>query len=388
MDDNLISVPIDNAANPTIIKVLGVGGGGGHSVEYLQKNGGIEGVSLFICNTDRQTLDQSKVTDKIQLGAGTGAGGDPEKARMLAEESKDLIREKLSDGTKMLFLLAGMGGGTGTGASPVIAEVAQELGILTVGIVTTPFLFERKAKMRKAVAGTRALSEHVDAIVVINNENLHTQIFDAFNKVNEVVGNITRSIAEIITVPAIVNTDFQDVYNTLKDGRVAIINTGIASGPQRVTKAIENVIDSPLMNNTNIYAAKRILMQLHCSEEYQIQDDELQEINAFTERVGNGEVEVQWGLTRDDSLGENVKITIIATGYDNYVFENNEVLSLDATKSTDSGRHTVTFVPSDPTDKSVSTEGDNVIEFVPYEDNSKSKSNLIPDECMRGRRKN
>lgn len=387
MDDNFISIPINNAANPNIIKVVGVGGGGCHSVDYLYQQGGIEGVSMLVCNTDKQSLDKSPVPIKLQLGAGMGAGGDPDKARSFAEESTDSIRDILSDGTKMLFLLAGMGGGTGTGASPIIAQVAQELGILTVGIVTTPFLFEREKKMLKAVAGTRTLSEHVDAIVVINNENIHAQIFDAFDKVNEVVGNITRSIAEIITVPAIVNTDFQDVYNTLKDGRVAIINTGVASGPQRVTKAIDNIINSPLMNNTNIYDAKRILMQLHCSQEYQLQDEELGEINAFTEKVGEGKVEVQWGLTRDDSLGEDVKITIVATGYENYVFENKDVLTLNTTNTSKSERHTVTFVPSDPIEKQES-DGDNVIIFTPYEDNSsKTKSTPLSDDWTRGRRK-
>lgn len=387
MDDNFISIPINNAANPNIIKVVGVGGGGCHSVDYLYQQGGIEGVSMLVCNTDKQSLDKSPVPIKLQLGAGMGAGGDPDKARSFAEESTDSIRDILSDGTKMLFLLAGMGGGTGTGASPIIAQVAQELGILTVGIVTTPFLFEREKKMLKAVAGTRTLSEHVDAIVVINNENIHAQIFDAFDKVNEVVGNITRSIAEIITVPAIVNTDFQDVYNTLKDGRVAIINTGVASGPQRVTKAIDNIINSPLMNNTNIYDAKRILMQLHCSQEYQLQDEELGEINAFTEKIGEGKVEVQWGLTRDDSLGEDVKITIVATGYENYVFENKDVLTLNTTNTSKSERHTVTFVPSDPIEKQES-DGDNVIIFTPYEDNSsKTKSTPLSDDWTRGRRK-
>lgn len=313
----IIPLPLDLEAE-SIIKVMGVGGGGGNAVNHMYKMG-IRDVSFLVCNTDRIALGQSSVPSKLQLGPGLGAGGKPERARELAMENRDRIREALDDGTKMLFITAGMGGGTGTGASPIVAEVAQEMEILTVGIVTIPFAFEGKPKIRKALVGVAELAEHVDALLVINNEKL-CKIFpdldlpNAFDKSDDVVSNAAKSIAEIITVPGYINTDFADVENTLKKGGVAIMNVGIANGEERITKAIRNALESPLVNTNDVRGASRVLLQFYCSHENAIRMNEFGQITEFVEQVGD-EVEVQWGASYDDSLGDNVRVTIIATGY-------------------------------------------------------------------------
>ena len=313
----IIPLPLDLEAE-SIIKVMGVGGGGGNAVNHMYKMG-IRDVSFLVCNTDRIALGQSSVPSKLQLGPGLGAGGKPERARELANENRDRIREALDDGTKMLFITAGMGGGTGTGASPIVAEVAQEMEILTVGIVTIPFAFEGKPKIRKALVGVAELAEHVDALLVINNEKL-CKIFpdldlpNAFDKSDDVVSNAAKSIAEIITIPGYINTDFADVYNTLKKGGVAIMNVGQASGEERITKAIRNALESPLVNTNDVRGASRVLLQFYCSHDNAIRMNEFSQITAFVEQVGD-EVEVQWGASYDDTLGDDVRVTIIATGY-------------------------------------------------------------------------
>ena len=313
----IIPLPLDLEAE-SIIKVMGVGGGGGNAVNHMFKMG-IKDVSFLVCNTDRIALGQSSVPSKLQLGPGLGAGGKPERARELANENRERIREALDDGTKMLFITAGMGGGTGTGASPIVAEVAQNMEILTVGIVTIPFAFEGKPKIRKALVGVAELAEHVDALLVINNEKL-CKIFpdldlpNAFDKSDDVVANAAKSIAEIITVPGYINTDFADVYNTLKKGGVAIMNVGQASGEERITKAIRNALESPLVNTNDVRGASRVLLQFYCSHENAIRMNEFSQITAFVEQVGD-EVEVQWGASYDDTLGDDVRVTIIATGY-------------------------------------------------------------------------
>lgn len=313
----IIPLPLDLEAE-SIIKVMGVGGGGGNAVNHMYKMG-IKDVSFLVCNTDRIALGQSSVPSKLQLGPGLGAGGKPERARELANENRERIREALNDGTKMLFITAGMGGGTGTGASPIVAEVAQEMEILTVGIVTIPFAFEGKPKIRKALVGVAELAEHVDALLVINNEKL-CKIFpdldlpNAFDKSDDVVSNAAKSIAEIITVPGYINTDFADVYNTLKKGGVAIMNVGQASGEERITRAIKNALESPLVNTNDVRGASRVLLQFYCSKENAIRMNEFSQITQFVEQVGE-EVEVQWGASYDESLGDDVRVTIIATGY-------------------------------------------------------------------------
>lgn len=316
--EDLITLPLEGLTEDSIIKVIGVGGGGCNAVNYMHRQG-LKDVSFLVCNTDRQVLIKSSVPSKLQLGPGLGAGGDPETARQYAEESRDHIREALNDGTQMLFLAAGMGGGTGTGASSVVAEVAQEMGILTVGIVTIPFAFEGKKKIEKAMTGVARLAKHVDALLIINNEKLkqiypELNLLNAFSKSDDVVANAARSIAEIITVPGYINTDFADVRNTLKKGGVAIMNIGRASGEKRITNAINDALNSPLVNTNDVHGAERILLQFYCSTEHAIVMEEIDQINDFVQEVGDN-IEVQWGASIDESLGEDVRVTVIATGY-------------------------------------------------------------------------
>ena len=318
MDEELITLPLEGLTEDSIIKVIGVGGGGCNAVNYMHRQG-LKDVSFLVCNTDRQVLIKSSVPSKLQLGPGLGAGGDPETARQYAEESRDHIREALNDGTQMLFITAGMGGGTGTGASSVVAEVAQEMGILTVGIVTIPFAFEGKKKIEKAMTGVARLAKHVDALLIINNEKLkqiypELNLLNAFSKSDDVVANAARAIAEIITVPGYINTDFADVRNTLRKGGVAIMNIGRASGEQRITKAINDALNSPLVNTNDVHGAERILLQFYCSTEHAIVMEEIDQINDFVQEVGD-DIEVQWGASIDETLGEEVRVTVIATGY-------------------------------------------------------------------------
>ena len=313
-----MTLPLEGLTEDSIIKVIGVGGGGCNAVNYMHRQG-LKDVSFLVCNTDRQVLIKSSVPNKLQLGPGLGAGGDPETARQYAEESRDHIREALNDGTQMLFITAGMGGGTGTGASSVVAEVAQEMGILTVGIVTIPFAFEGKRKIEKAMKGVARLAKHVDALLIINNEKLkqiypELNLLNAFSKSDDVVANAARSIAEIITVPGYINTDFADVRNTLRKGGVAIMNIGRASGDRRITNAINDALNSPLVNTNDVHGAERILLQFYCSTEHAIVMEEIDQINEFVQEVGD-DIEVQWGASIDESLGEDVRVTVIATGY-------------------------------------------------------------------------
>lgn len=321
LDDSLpLELPV---VDGSIIKVIGVGGGGGNAVNHMYRQG-ITDVSFVVCNTDNQALAKSPVPNKIQLGSlrteGLGAGGKPEVAKEAAEESIEQIRAMLKDNTKMVFITAGMGGGTGTGASPVVAQVAHDMDILTVGIVTIPFAFEGKLKITQALEGVAALSEHVDAILVINNEKLKEiypdlELSNAFAKADDVLSNAAKAIAEIITIEGYINTDFADVYSTMKDGNVAIMNTGYASGENRITKAIENALNSPLLNTSDVSGATKILLSLHCSKSDQIRMEEVDQVHEFMSRVGEN-VQVIWGATFDEELKDQVKITIIATGFD------------------------------------------------------------------------
>ncbi len=312
-------LPIDivNEGQNSIIKVMGVGGGGGNAVNYMYEKG-IHGVSFLVCNTDKQVLDKSRIPHKLQLGeSGLGAGGNPEVSKRLAEESEELIKQAFDDGTKMVFITAGMGGGTGTGAAPVVARIAREMDILTVGIVTIPFKFEGPDKIRIAMTGVKEIADNVDALLVINNERLidmygELDLQEGFRKADDVLANAAKSIAEIITIPGYINTDFADVYNTLKDGHIAIMNVGEAEGDSRITKALDNALESPLANNADVRGASRILMQINCKS---MKSSELNQIQEFTKRIGNS-VNVRWGVTFDESLGEKVRVILVATGYD------------------------------------------------------------------------
>ena len=305
-------------AQDSTIKVMGVGGGGCNAVNYLYAQG-VKDVSFLVCNTDKQSLERSSVPAKLQLGPGLGAGGKPEVAQEYAEQNRNRIKEALNDGTKMLFLTAGMGGGTGTGASSVVASVAREMGILTVGIVTLPFTFEGPKKIKKARIGVAHLAEQVDAILVINNEKLRQiypdlNMLNAFSKSDDVVANAARAIAEIITVPGYINTDFADVYNTLKSGNVAIMSVGKASGENRITRAIHDALHSPLVNS-DVRGATRLLLQIYTSTEHAVVMSEMSQIHEFVSEIGE-DVEVQWGASLDESLEDNVRVTIIATGFE------------------------------------------------------------------------
>ena len=305
-------------AQDSIIKVMGVGGGGCNAVNYLYSQG-VKDVTFLVCNTDKQSLERSSVPAKLQLGPGLGAGGKPEVAQEYAEQNRERIKESLNDGTKMLFLTAGMGGGTGTGASSIVASVARDMGILTVGIVTIPFAFEGAKKIKKAMTGVAHLAEEVDAILVINNEKLREiypdlNMLNAFSKSDDVVANAARAIAEIITVPGYINTDFADVYNTLKSGNVAIMSVGKASGENRITKAIHDALHSPLIN-TDVHGATRLLLQIYTSTEHAVVMSEMSQIHEFVNEIGD-DVEVQWGASLDETLEDCVRVTIIATGFE------------------------------------------------------------------------
>ena len=305
-------------AQESIIKVMGVGGGGCNAVNYLYAQG-VKDITFLVCNTDKQSLERSSVPSKLQLGPGLGAGGKPEVAHEYAEQNRERIQESLNDGTKMLFLTAGMGGGTGTGASAVVASVAREMGILTVGIVTLPFAFEGPKKIKKAMIGVAQLAEQVDAILVINNEKLRQiypdlNMLNAFSKSDDVVANAARAIAEIITVPGYINTDFADVYNTLKNGNVAIMSVGIANGENRISQAIHEALHSPLVNS-DVRGATRLLLQIYTTTEHALIMSEIDQIHAFVSEIGE-DVEVQWGASLDETLEDNVRVTIIATGFE------------------------------------------------------------------------
>lgn len=306
----------------SIIKVIGVGGGGGNAVNNMYKQG-IHDVSFVVCNTDAQALKDSPVPERLQLGSeGLGAGNQPEKARQAAEESIDDIKAMLSDGTKMDFITAGMGGGTGTGAAPVIARVSKELGILTVGIVTIPFKFEGNKKIDQALDGVDEMAKHVDALLVINNERLRKvypdlSLLNGFAKADDTLSVAAKSIAEIITVRGLMNLDFNDVRTVLKDGGVAIMSTGFGEGDGRVRKAIDDALNSPLLNDNDVYNSQKILLSIAFSSENGTDGlamEEMNEINDFMSRFGS-DFELKWGIAIDNTLEKKVKITILATGF-------------------------------------------------------------------------
>ena len=320
MDDIVqFDFPTDS---PKIIKVIGVGGGGGNAVNHMYREG-IHDVTFVLCNTDNQALKESPVPVKLQLGRsiteGLGAGNRPERAREAAEESSEEIKALLNDGTKMVFITAGMGGGTGTGAAPVIARIAKEMDILTVGIVTIPFIFEGEKKIIQALDGVERIAQHVDALLVINNERLREIYADltfmnAFGKADDTLSIAAKSIAEIITMRGTVNLDFADVKTILKDGGVAIMSTGFGEGENRVTKAIDDALHSPLLNNNDIFNAKKVMLNVSFCPTSELMMEEMNEIHEFMSKFREG-VEVIWGVAVDNSLDTKVKITVLATGF-------------------------------------------------------------------------
>jgi len=321
MDDTILDFQLETRTE-AIIKVIGVGGGGGNAVNHMFLEG-IHNVSFALCNTDNQALMESPVPVKIQLGehttGGLGAGNRPDIARSAAEESIDAIRDLLSDGTRMAFITAGMGGGTGTGAAPVVAKVAKDMGILTVGIVTIPFVFEGPKKIIQALKGVEEIAANVDALLVINNERLRDIYHDltmmnAFAKADDTLTIAAKSIAEIITVHGYVNLDFADVYTTLKDGGVAIMSRGVGKGKNRVEEAIRDALHSPLLNNNDVFSAKKILINLSFGEKNPLMMEEMNALHEFMSKFSR-EIEVIWGAALEDDLTDEVKITLLATGF-------------------------------------------------------------------------
>ena len=312
---------------PAKIKVIGVGGGGGNAVNHMFREG-IHGVDFIVCNTDAKALNASPVPYKIELGK-LGAGNIPERARKLALEHKDEIREAISDDTQMLFITAGMGGGTGTGAAPVIAEIAKSIElndeevphILVVAIVTMPFSFEGKKRKEQALAGIEELRKHVDAILIINNDKLrhlgNMPLTQAFSQADDVLLTAAKGIAEIITVSAYVNTDFRDVNTVMEKSGTALMGSGIGRGENRAKEAIEAATTSVLLDDNDIRGAKNILLNFSFSPKNQITMDELGEITDYlTELTGSNDTNVIWGAGDDESLNDELKITFIATGFE------------------------------------------------------------------------
>lgn len=342
-NDNIMPFDSLTDESKSNIKVIGVGGGGGNAVNHMY-NEGIEGVTFALCNTDNQALARSSIATRLQLGPnvtkGLGAGSDPAVAKAAAEESINEIRNLLNDGTDMVFITAGMGGGTGTGAAPVVARVAKDMGILTIGIVTLPFRFEGRYKILQALKGVEAIREHVDALMVINNERLRfiysdLEFDNAFAKADDTLTVAARSIVEIITIWGPMNLDFADVKRTLENGGVAIISTGLGKGENRVATAIKNALHSPLLNDTDIVNAQRVLLNLTYNNQSRFLMEEISAINEFMRSL-NRDVKVIWGYAYDESLGDSVKITLLASGFEvkNFMDENIDMIIKEEEEAT------------------------------------------------------
>jgi cell division protein FtsZ len=319
-DNNELFKPVGTVM-PNYIKVIGVGGGGGNAVNHMMEEG-IQGVDFILCNTDYQALTKSNVKTKLHLGQrDLGAGNDPAKGREAAEMSKDDIDKLLDENTKMLFVTAGMGGGTGTGAAPVIAKIAKDKGILTVGIVTLPMEREGRRRKMQALSGIDELKKCVDTLILISTDKLRDQYGDlklseAFRKADDVLSTAAKGIAEIITVPGYVNVDFEDVTTVMKDSGKAIMGAGVAEGEGRAEKAIRSAIHSPLLNDSNIEGAKNILLYITSGTD-EVSLDEVDEILEIAQAAcgSNNNSDIIWGNGTDESLGEAISVTLIATGF-------------------------------------------------------------------------
>ena len=309
----------------SIIKVIGVGGGGNNALQHMYERG-IHGVDFIVLNTDAQALDEHSVSNKVQLGTrtteGLGAGADPEVGEKAAIESMDEIREALGSNTKMVFITAGMGGGTGTGAAPIVAQVAKELGILTVAIVTLPFDFEGKRRLEQAYSGLEKLSENVDSLIIINNDRLAEQYPDldyeeAFSQANEVLTNAAKGMAEVITAPFKVNIDFRDAKTVLENSGTALMSIGIASGENRAEEAVKRALDSPLLNDNKITGAKKVMLLILSGDDHKAKMNEIKFISSYIqdEAGGGNKADVIFGVGTEDGLGESIKVLVVATGF-------------------------------------------------------------------------
>ncbi|MBQ8126959.1 MAG: cell division protein FtsZ [Prevotella sp.] len=322
MEDILDFGPVEDQMQ-NIIKVIGVGGGGCNAVSRMYDDH-IQGVSFAVCNTDSASLSHSPVPVKLQLGAGLGAGNKPEVGRAEAESSLDDIERLLDKQTRMVFVTATMGGGTGTGAAPVVARVAKEKGLLTIGVVTIPFYFEHRRKIIKALKGVDELRKNVDAILIVNNERLcdvysdqSMSLKDALAEADNVLKNAVKGISELITISSEgnINLDFRDVETTMRNGGGAIMAIGRASGNQRVERAILDALDSPLLHGNDINRAKRILFNIYASSQSPIRVTEMEEISEFFDQL-DPDIDVIWGTSTDESLGEDAKVIILAADMD------------------------------------------------------------------------
>ena len=314
--------PVEDTSKQ-IIKVVGVGGGGCNAVKNMYEEG-IANVSFAVCNTDSQALANSPIPTKLLLGeSGLGAGADPERGKQEAINTKEQVKKLFSDNTKMCFITAGMGGGTGTGAAPIIAGVAHSMGILTIGIVTIPFFFEKKNKIIKALKGVEEMRKNVDSLLIINNESIcdiysdsKIPLKDAFKSADQILCNAAKSISELITLEGNINLDFRDVETTMRNGGGAIMAIGRAKGERRVEKAIVNALESPLLYGSDITKAKNILFNIYTSDDAPLFVSEMREVDSFMYEL-NPDINVIWGTSDDNTLGEDAKVIILATGLDN-----------------------------------------------------------------------
>ena len=319
-DDQLIQITAP--ATNTLIKVIGVGGGGGNAVANMYRDGMYD-VSFLVCNTDKKALKDSPIPTRIQFGPGLGAGGKPEIGRQYAEQEESLaaIYDAIDKETKMVFVTAGMGGGTGTGAAPIVAREVKARDILTIGIVTLPFLFEGKKQIDKALDGLEELAKEVDSLIVVNNQRMlsvyHTNsVMEGFQKADYTLTNAVRSVVDIIKMRGVINLDFNDVSMVLRKGGICIISTGTAHGENRITAAIEDALNSPLLNQNDIFTARRLVMCITFPEKHEtLQMNELCEVEEFIAKFERKNLESKWGLAKDDSLNGEVKVTILASGF-------------------------------------------------------------------------
>eukprot|EP00828_Plagiopyla_frontata_P037219 TRINITY_DN48960_c0_g1_i1.p1 TRINITY_DN48960_c0_g1~~TRINITY_DN48960_c0_g1_i1.p1 ORF type:complete len:390 (+),score=31.32 TRINITY_DN48960_c0_g1_i1:94-1263(+) len=346
MSTDIMNFNLDRNSG-SIIKVIGVGGGGGNAVNHMFSQG-IKDVDFMICNTDSQALANSVIPIKVQLGSslteGRGAGNKPEIGRDAAIENIDDVKKILAENTKMVFITAGMGGGTGTGGAPVIAEAARELGILTVGIVTLPFRNEGRRRIKQAIDGIAAMEKHVDSLLVINNERIRemygdSTISEAFSKADDVLTIAAKGIAEIITVAGYINVDFADVQTVMQNSGVAVMGSALASGDDRAVRAIEEALNSPLLNNNNIVGAKNILLNI-TSGKREVTMDEIGDITDYIQDKAGHEADLIWGNGFDENLGEEISVTVIATG-----FSTSSIPEMVAAKQTEKTYHTLVDEP-------------------------------------------
>lgn len=360
----------------SIIKVIGVGGGGSNAVNYMHSLG-IEGVDFVVCNTDSQALSLSPVANKVQLGPhltqGLGAGANPEIGKQSCEESFEDISKILKANTRMAFITAGMGGGTGTGGAPVVSKICRELGILTVGIVTTPFTYEGRKRLKQAQEGIDRMRDHVDTILVISNDKLRQQFGNlpftkAFAKADDILATAAKCITDVITSTGQINVDFADVCTVMKNGGVAILGSASVSGENRALKAVEDALNSPLLNDSDIRGAKWLLLNItSAAGEFEHTMDEAEAIQAYVQMQAGDNCDVILGMGHDPNLGDKIAVTVIATGF-NYKEINTEMPARNA----DSEKVIVTLSNTKTTDEPVADS------FVPAPDYSYSAESLAP----------